>query len=135
MEYPLTITQYQQALMEGKFLGLHCESCGAYTIPPLGVCRSCGGLKLSQTEIKGEGIIRTFTVIRIAPEGIPAPYILAMVELVQGSWVIGRIIGLEVDQADMGLIGQKVRLNIQPLKDPRATADQVILTFSLVTKE
>ncbi len=131
MEYPLTIAQYQQALSEGKLLGLHCESCGAFTIPPLGVCRSCGGLKLSQTEITGQGIIRTFTVIRIAPEGIQAPYILAMVELVQGSWVIGRITGLEADQADMGLIGQKVRLRVQPLKDPGSSAEQFILTFTL----
>jgi uncharacterized OB-fold protein len=131
MDYPLTIAQYQQALGEGKLLGLYCENCGAFTVPPLGVCRSCGGLKLSPTEIKGQGIIRTFTVIRVAPEGIPAPYILAMVELVQGSWVIGRIIGLEPDQAGMGLIGQKVCLRVQPLKDLETTADPVSLTFVL----
>ncbi|MBA4393276.1 MAG: nucleic acid-binding protein [Desulfobacca sp.] len=131
MDYPLTIAQYQQALNEGKLVGLYCESCGTYTIPPLGVCRSCGGLKLTQTEMEGRGIIRTFTVIRVAPEGIQAPYILAMVELTQGSWMIGRIIGLEADQADMSLIGQKVFLRVQPLKDPGSTADQVILTFVL----
>jgi len=132
MEYPLTIAQYQQGLSEGKFLGLHCESCGAYTFPPQGVCRSCGGLKLIQTEIKGEGTICTFTVIRVAAEGIQAPYILAMVELVQGSWVIGRVLGLEADQATIDLIGKKVRLGAQPLKDPVSNVDQYILTFNLV---
>jgi uncharacterized OB-fold protein len=131
MEYPLTFAQYQQGLSEGKLLGLTCQSCGAVTVPPLGVCRKCGGLKLSPNEIEGRGIIRTFTVIRVAPEGIQAPYIIAMVELDQGSWVVGRISGLEVEQADMGLIGQTVRLEIQPPIQPGLAPGQFILNFTL----
>lgn len=132
MEYPLTIVQYQQALQEGIFLGLFCNSCGCYTFPPQGVCRDCGGLKLVPKEIIGQGIIRTFTVIRVAPEGLHSPYILAMVELEQGCWVIGRLIGLDADRAHRGLMGQKVRLGVEPMKGPESILDQVVLTFALI---
>jgi uncharacterized OB-fold protein len=131
MEYPLTYAQYQQGLSEGRLLGLLCQSCGAYTFPPLGVCRACGGRELNPAEIESRGFIRTFTVIRVAPEGIQPPYIIVMVELVQGSWVIGRLISLEVEQADMELVGKKVRLEIQPLKETGSDDEPIILNFTL----
>jgi hypothetical protein len=114
MEYPLTFEQYQQGLSEGKLLGLHCQSCGAYTVPPQGVCRNCQGQNLFPVEVKGKGTIRTFTVIRVAPEGKQAPYVLTLVELEQGSWVMGLLTDRDPEKADMGLIGKRVRLVPHP---------------------
>jgi len=130
MEYKLTFDQYQQALGEGKFIGLKCESCGETTFPPQGTCRSCGGHRLETAEMKGKGTIRTFTVIRVPPEGMEPPYIIAMVELDEGSWATGRLVGKNPDEADLSLIGQKVILDSQPSEisqDPEATL--YILTF------
>ncbi len=110
MEYPLTFEQYQQGLSEGKLMGLHCQSCGTYTVPPQGVCRNCQGQNLFPEEVKGEGTIRTFTVIRVAPEGKKTPYVLALVELKQGPWVMGLLMDTDPEKADMGLIGKRVRL-------------------------
>jgi uncharacterized OB-fold protein len=131
MEYPLTYAQYQQGLREGKLLGLQCQTCGAYTFPPLGVCRACGGRALTPTDIETRGVIRTFTVIRVAPEGIEPPYIIVMVEMVQGSWVMGRLTGLEAHQAQMGLIGKRVRLELHPSPRPFPVDEPIILTFAL----
>jgi uncharacterized OB-fold protein len=131
MEYPLTYAQYQQGLREGKLLGLQCQSCNAYTFPPLGVCRSCGGLKFNSTELENQGVVRTFTVIRVAPEGIQPPYIIVMVELIQGSWVIGRLTGLAADEADLGLIGKRVRLEIQPHTETVPVEEPILLNFTL----
>ena len=110
MEYPLTFDKYQKGLGEGKFLGLKCGQCGNFTFPPKGLCRVCGADQLSVTELKGRGVIRTFTVIRVAPEGFNPPYIVALVELEEGPRVIGNLEGISPDEAGMDLIGRKVSL-------------------------
>lgn len=66
-------------------------------------------------EVTGRGTIRTFTVIRVAPEGKQPPYVLALIELEQGPWVMGLLAGREPEEADMGLIGRRVRLISQPV--------------------
>jgi uncharacterized OB-fold protein len=85
---------------------------------------------LAKTEIAKEGVIRTFTVIRVAPEGMIPPYVLALVELSQGPWVLGRIAPLDPQQADMGLIGKKVHLGVQTLMDSNGK-ENLVLTFTL----
>jgi uncharacterized OB-fold protein len=132
MEYPLTFEQYQQGLSEGKLLGLHCQSCGAYTVPPQGVCRNCQGQNLFPAEINSEGTIRTFTVIRVAPEGKQPPYVLALVELEQGPWVMGLIMDREPEMASMGLIGKKVRLGLHPVKGSHDPGEVQVLGFNLI---
>ena len=134
MGYPLTFEQYQQGLSEGKLLGLRCQSCGAYTVPPQGVCRNCQGQDLAPVEVKGEGTIRTFTVIRVAPEGKQPPYVLALVELEQGPWVIGVVVDGDPEKADMGLIGKRVRLGTHPVGESCNPGEQQVLCFSLVTE-
>jgi len=78
MNYTLTYDQYQQGLEQGKFLGLKCNSCNAVTFPPMAVCRECSGSDCGVTELKGEGTLKTFTVIRVAPEGRKPPYLVAI---------------------------------------------------------
>jgi uncharacterized protein len=132
MEYPLTFEQYQQGLREGKLLGLHCQSCGAYTVPPQGVCRNCQGQNLFPVEIKGEGAIRTFTVIRVAPEGKQPPYVIALVELEQGPWVMGLIMDRDLEKADMGLIGKGVRFGTHPANGSLCPGEVLVPGFNLV---
>ena len=134
MEYKLTFEQYQKGLAEGKFLGLKCGKCDAYTFPPQGVCTECGDRDLEVTEMKGEGTLRSFTVIRVAPEGMKPPYIVALVELDEGPWAIGNLVDTNPDEADMGLMGRRVRLGSQALK-PEAAEDEPnprILSFTLL---
>jgi uncharacterized OB-fold protein len=131
MEYPLTFEQYQQGLKQGKLLGLHCRSCGAYTVPPQGVCRDCRGQNMSPVQVKGEGTIRTFTVIRVAPEGKQPPYVLALVELEEGPWVMGLLLDSDPGKADMGLIGKKVRLGSHPFDDSFARGEIQVPGFNL----
>jgi hypothetical protein len=110
MEYPLTFDKYQKALEQGRFLGLRCGSCGNITFPPKGLCRVCGSRDLAAADLKGRGVIRTFTVVRVAPEGFNPPYIVAMVELEEGPFVIGNLEGVSPDEASMDLMGKPVSL-------------------------
>jgi uncharacterized OB-fold protein len=134
MEYPLTFAQYQQGLSEGKLLGLHCQSCGAYTVPPQGVCRNCQGQILLPVEVKGQGTIRTFTVIRVAPEGKQPPYVLALVELEQGPWVMGLLGDETLEEAGMGLIGKRVRLGTHPGGESCNRGVEHVLCFNLISE-
>lgn len=132
--YKLTFDQYQQGLREGKLLGLKCLSCGIYLFPPRGVCEGCGGHDMEVVELKGEGTLRTFTVIRVAPEGMKAPYIVAMVELNEGPWAVGNLVNLDPNDADIGLMGKKVKLESQTLDAPTGSDDPPVhvLTATLI---
>jgi uncharacterized OB-fold protein len=85
-------------------------------------------------ELKGEGTLRTFTVIRVAPEGMKAPYIVAMVELNEGPWAVGNLVNLDPNDADIGLMGKKVKLESQTLDAPTGSDDPPVhvLTATLI---
>ena len=133
MEYKLTFDKYQKGLEQGKFLGLKCRQCSSFTFPPSGVCRKCGGTDLEESPLNGKGVIRTFTVIRVAPEGRKPPYVVAMVELEEGPWVIGNLMDINPDEAGLGLIGKDVKLGAQLVTgDTYSAGDWRVITFALV---
>jgi uncharacterized protein len=132
MDYQITFNHYQQGLEQGKFLGLKCSSCNSFIFPPTAVCRECGSSDLTPTELSGQGTLRTFTVIRVAPEGKKPPYIVAMAELDEGPWALGNLVDMDPEQADMGIIGKRVTLGSHVVKgDTYSTDDTRVLTFVL----
>ena len=135
MEYRITFNDYQEGLANGKLMGVTCSSCNKILFPPAGVCRECGQTDLAPVELKGEGTIRTFTVIRVAPEGRKPPYVVAMAELDEGPWAIGNLIEMNPEDADMTLIGKRVRLGSHLAKGDAYSSDDVrVITFSLKEK-
>lgn len=133
MEQKLTYETFQQALKDNRLLGLRCETCGAYTVPPRRVCMECAGEDLTVVELSAKGTIRTFTVINVPPEGIEAPYIVGMAELQEGPWVMGNIVGLPPQQADMSLIGKPVKVGHKTLPgDKFSGGEKVAMSFTLV---
>ncbi|MBC7324574.1 MAG: Zn-ribbon domain-containing OB-fold protein [Moorella sp. (in: Bacteria)] len=132
MKYPLTYKQFYEGLKQGKVLGLKCRSCGAYTAPPKMCCAECTGSNLEVVELSGRGEIKTFTVIRVPPEGFTAPYIVAMAELEEGPWLLGNLEGVDADQASLDLIGKKVKVGHKVIPPMRYSAGEgVAVTFSL----
>lgn len=132
MSHPLILKDHVESVGQGRFTGLVCGDCGAKTFPARSVCASCGSRRLETTEIKGPGIIRTFTVIRVAPAGFEPPYIVALVELSEGPWVMGNLDGVDPDQAGPDLIGRTVTMGSRELSLPTYGADSCrALTFSL----
>jgi uncharacterized OB-fold protein len=86
--------------------------------------------------MKGKGIIRTFTVVRVAPEGKIAPYVVAMVELEEGPWVLGNLEGILPDEAGMDLIGRGVRLGSKPTGESIDPEEDIyVQTFTLVSED
>jgi hypothetical protein len=113
MEYKLKYKEYSEALKQNKLLGLKCKSCGTVTVPPKMVCRSCASPELEVLELKGAGRIQTFTTCNVAPEGREdeVPYIIMLVELDEGPWIMGNLIGVEPEKATMETVmGKGVRM-------------------------
>jgi len=113
MEYKLSFKEYNEALKQKKLLGLKCKSCGTVTVPPKMVCRSCASPDLEVVELKGDGKIQTFTTCNVAAEGRESevPYTILLVELDEGPWIMGNLVGVEPEQATMeALMGKKVKM-------------------------
>jgi uncharacterized OB-fold protein len=116
MQPKLTIKEFTEALKEKKLLGLKCLDCGATNTPPRMVCQKCCGARLEVVELSGKGKIVTFTCIHVPPESRQGqqPYLVIMVELEEGPWLMANLSGIETDTASMELIDKKVRM-IAPL--------------------
>ena len=115
MEYKLTFKDYNESLKEDKLLGLKCQACGAITVPPKMVCRKCTSSNIDIVELSGKGKIKAFTTVNVAAEGRESecPYILAMVELDEGPWLMGNLTGTDPTEASMELIGKRVKMGHQ----------------------
>ena len=133
IEYKLTYREYAEALKGGKLLGLKCNKCGAYTAPPKKVCMQCASEDLDIVELSGTGTIRTFTVIRVAPEGFEAPYIVGEAELDEGPWLMGNIVDVDIEQANLSLIGKRVKVGSKTaLGDKYSCGEVQVPIFTLV---
>jgi hypothetical protein len=132
MEYKLTYNTYVEALKQNRLLGLKCNQCGAYTVPPKMVCMECASEDVDIVELSGKGVIQTFTVVRVSPEGFTAPYIITLVELDEGPWLMGNIVGVDPEKATMDLMGKRVKVGHEVHEGDKFSAgEQVAVTFSL----
>ena len=123
--YPLTYEKWAEALKGGKLLGLKCKSCGAVFSPPSMLCRECGSEDVEVTEVKDEGVIETYTVIRVAPMGYEdeVPYVVARAQMDEGFIMVGRLVGVEPEKVE---IGTKVKVGFVERENG------VMLTFNPV---
>jgi uncharacterized OB-fold protein len=112
MEHKLIFKDYNDALKQGKLLGLKCKACGAITVPPKIVCRQCASPDMGIIELKPSGKILTFTTVFVGAEGREAevPYVLVMTQMDDGPWMMGNLEGIDPKTASMELIGKKVKM-------------------------
>lgn len=112
MEYPLTFEQYNKALKKNTLLGLKCKQCGTITCPPQMRCHECSSLDLEEVELRGVGTIQTYTTIYIAAENREneVPYVIVLVKLEEGPWIMGNLYDIDPDKASIELIGKEVKM-------------------------
>ena len=70
-------------------------SCGELYFPVRRVCVKCGD-KPEDYTFSGRGMIESFTIIRVAPAGFKAPYVVGIVKLDEGPAVAAQIVGEEM---------------------------------------
>ncbi len=132
MTYPLTYSEYKDGLANGVLRGLRCSACGEPILPPTAACPKCGSPDLKVAEFSPAGRITTFTVVRVAAAGFRPPFVVAMVELDQGPWVMGTVKGIRPDAATMSLIGRRVKVGSErAAADAYSGGEGVSLAFEL----
>jgi len=102
--------EFFENLKDGRLIGLKCKDCGAVTCPPKNTCNQCSSRKLEKVLLSGKGVIKSYTVTYIAPMGYEkeAPYTVALVELEEGPWIVGRL-DLDSQSAEKeDLVGKRV---------------------------
>ncbi|MSQ07435.1 MAG: hypothetical protein EXR54_08315 [Dehalococcoidia bacterium] len=113
---------------QGVLLGSCCRQCGICVFGSASFCQSCTGGDLATVELSGQGILYSYTIVRVPPAGWPGPvpYILGQVELSEGPHVLAEI----VDCPETGLeIGMAVVLALAPVKTEGSEAVKVVYKF------
>ncbi len=97
LAYPPRITPFTKPFWDGlrerRFTTTICENCSHVTFPPKPVCPACWSEKVDWVELKGTGVLRSFTEICAAPLAFAkeAPYIVGLVDLDEGIRCLSRI--------------------------------------------
>ncbi len=109
---PDSLTQaYWDACRNERLEVSLCEDCASLFLPPGPCCPKCWSAHLSTQAVSGEGRIFSYVVYRRTYHpGMPAPYVVALVELDEGPRLISNIVGCE--PADVG-IGMAVALRFE----------------------
>lgn len=83
---------------------LQCGACKQLTAPPRLVCPACGRRELGPVALSGRGTLYSYTIIRVPPARFKgrAPYRVAVVELVEGIRMTGRLEGAEGEEVALG---------------------------------
>lgn len=107
----LTVQNYINGLKSGKILGSKCKKCGKLMFPLKPICSKCGSFDVEEFETTGKGVIRSFTVIYVAPEKFKdkVPYVVALINLDEGGTVMGRLIGVDPNKPEDIKVGTKVK--------------------------
>ncbi|MFW9913381.1 MAG: Zn-ribbon domain-containing OB-fold protein [Candidatus Thorarchaeota archaeon] len=103
-----TIEEYSKKIQDHDFQAFKCVDCGAVISPPMGSCYSCGSNRMEWTKVSGKGKLVSFTVIHIAPEQFQeeVPYLIAIIELEEGTRVTARLQGfdpLKPEEIEVGI--------------------------------
>lgn len=89
-----------------------CDACGKIHFPPRVVCSGCRGTAFSKTTLAQQGVIETFTIIRVPPTGFGAesPYAVGIVKLDDGVKVMAQVVDVDLDELQ---IGQRVSIEFR----------------------
>lgn len=111
--FPEPDTQaFWDATKEHKLTYGVCGACSSVVFFPRAHCPSCGSANIESRESRGEGVVYTYSVVRLnrhpafAPLG---PYAVAYVDLDEGFRIMTNIVGVSDPTTDIK-IGQRVKV-------------------------
>lgn len=76
-----------------------CADCGHRFLPPGPCCPRCWSQRLAPRAVSGRGRVASFAVYRRTHHpGMPAPYVVALVELDEGPRLISNVVGCRPEE-------------------------------------
>lgn len=89
---------------EGRLRVQRCADCGAFVFIPQPLCTRCHGDRLEWTESTGRGTVYSYTIVHRPPRPeFDVPYVVAIVELEEGWFMLTNIVGCEPADVSVGL--------------------------------
>ena len=110
---------------EGTLIGFRCRDCGVSVFGPATFCQSCTSFEVESVDLGSQGILYSYTIVRIPPAGWPGPvpYVLGQVELPDGPQVLAEVIDCE--HFDL-TIGMPVQLAVQVVPAQEGGEDKLV---------
>jgi hypothetical protein len=100
-----------------------CADCGHLFLPPGPCCPACWSTQLAARPVSGRGRVFSFVVYRRTYHaGMPAPYVVALIELDEGPRLISNIVGCAPEEVSVDM---PVRVRFDAVGDftlPRFTS-------------
>jgi uncharacterized OB-fold protein len=88
-----------------RMIGTACKTCDSYYFPPRQVCPQCRRKgKIEPFRFSGRGKVYSFTEIHAPPAGFEkqAPYVMAIVELEEGTRCTGQVVDATKNDLKIG---------------------------------
>lgn len=113
---PDSLTQpFWDACREQRLEVSGCDECDHLFLPPGPCCPKCWSVALSPRVVSGRGRVYSFAVYRRTYHpGMPAPYVVALIELDEGPRMISNVVGCAPEEVE---IDMPVRLRFEPAGD------------------
>lgn len=108
---------YWQGCKAGKLLLQKCADCGHIQFYPRLLCTACAGDNLDWHEASGNGIVKSFTIIRRAVSAAyepDAPYVVALIEVAEGPTMMSNVVGCDPESVSIGL---RVKVRFEAFSD------------------
>ncbi len=109
----------------GTLLGFRCQECLVTVFGPATFCQSCTSSDLEAVELSSTGILYSYTIVRIPPEGWPGPvpYILGQIALPEGPHVLAEVV--DCQESDLQ-IDMPMQLTFQVATSQVSQAEKVV---------
>jgi uncharacterized protein len=95
---------FWKGLREHRLLLQRCTECEALRHPPRPMCPSCRSVSWDAIEASGRGTVYSFVIPRHPPlPWFPEPYVVALVDLEEGTRFVTNIVGIAPDEVTIGM--------------------------------
>ncbi|MCP5059739.1 MAG: hypothetical protein GY937_23800 [bacterium] len=106
---------FWEACRNGALEFSACDDCGHYFLPAGPCCPDCWSPCMSSRAASGRGHVFSFAVYRRTYHpGMPAPYVVALIELEEGPRLISNVVGCAPEEV---AIDMPVQLRFEPAGD------------------
>ena len=116
-----------------RLIANECTSCGARYFDRRNACAACFAQEFRPVEVAPEGVLRAFTIVHFAAEGVPVPFVAGVVDC-DGTSVRGNVVNVPPDPEHV-TVGMKVRLTTVPVGTDAAGTEAIGYGFEPLERE
>jgi len=119
------VARFVEELRNERLMGTRCMKCGVKYLPPRAHCK-CSSANMEWFEASRQGKILTYTLVGSPPRSMfkHAPYLVAIVELRDGSRLLAHLTGVTLKMLKVGMPVEVV--------SRRVSTDRIVYEFEPV---